>query len=400
MEPLLLFLIWIAAALFFPMLLKRFHVPWVTAVIFAGIILGPFGLGWVHPGETTNLLATLGLVLLMFSSGLDTSFKVFKEAKKDVFYFTLFNLCIPLVIGFSLGFLSGMNVPGSLLMGIVFSSSSVAVITPTLRELKVESKIRQIMTSTVFIEDVVSLIMFTILLNTIAPTHQIPTVIFPVALFLFLAAVFFLIPILQSWLFYWEAGEDEFAGPMRAVLVTLGLVALMAELIGLHAMVGGFLAGLTLSDMLSKQTKIKDRIFAVSYGFLIPIFLLNLGMTTNIATLFAPEDALFTLLIIASLMLSKSFSGYLAARLIVFKGKVSLGMGVLTSAQMSTTLATASIGLQYGIFRPGVLTSLVVLSIVSIVIAPFLAELAFGVKVEKPSKFELFWRGKTVGETM
>lgn len=269
MESLFLFLIWIAAALFFPMLLKRFHVPWVTAVIFAGIFLGAFRF-WrgVHSDETTNLLATLGLIFLMFSSGLYTSLRVLKEAKKDVFLFTLFNLCIPLVTVFSLGFLSGMNAAGSLLVGIVFSSSSVTVITPTLKELKVESKIRQIMTSAVFLEDVVSLVMFTILLNMIAPTYQIPTVIFPVALFLFFAIVFFLIPILQSWLFYWEAEEDEFAGPMRAVLVTLGLVALMAELIGLHAMVGGFLAGLTLSDMLSKQAKVKDGIFAVSYGFL------------------------------------------------------------------------------------------------------------------------------------
>jgi len=109
LEPLLLFLIWIAAALFFPTLLKRFHVPWVTAVIFAGIFLGPYGLGWVHSGEATDFLATLGLVFLMFSSGLDTSLSVLKKAKKDVLYFTVFNLCVPLFTGFSLGFLSGMK---------------------------------------------------------------------------------------------------------------------------------------------------------------------------------------------------------------------------------------------------------------------------------------------------
>jgi Kef-type K+ transport system membrane component KefB len=69
------------------------------------------------------------------------------------------------------------------------------------------------------------------------------------------------------------------------------------------------------------------------------------------------------------------------ARLIGFDGKASLGMDVLTSAQISTTLATASIGLQYAVFKEGVLASLVVLSIVSIVVAPFLAEWALGVKL-------------------
>jgi hypothetical protein len=66
---------------------------------------------------------------------------------------------------------------------------------------------------------------------------------------------------------------------------------------------------------------------------------------------------------------------------------------------MSTTLATASIGLQYGVFTEGVLASLVVLAIVSIVAAPFLAKWALGVKIEKPSKFERLWRGKSVEET-
>jgi len=49
----------------------------------------------------------------------------------------------------------------------------------------------------------------------------------------------------------------------------------MEELIGVHAMVGGFLAGLTLSDMLRRQRKLEENIFAISHGFLIPIFLLN-----------------------------------------------------------------------------------------------------------------------------
>ena len=72
MEYFLLFITWIAAALFFPQMLRRFHIPWVTAVIFAGIILGPYGLSWVVPGEIMEFLSTIGLVFLMFTAGLDT----------------------------------------------------------------------------------------------------------------------------------------------------------------------------------------------------------------------------------------------------------------------------------------------------------------------------------------
>ena len=394
MEYFLLFLIWIAAAFFFPVILRRFQIPWVTAVIFAGILLGPYGLGVVNPGEVMDFLATIGLVFLLFTAGLDTKFSVLKKAGKDVVYFSMVNLGIPFATGCLVGVFLGLSVFASLVLGVCFSSSSVGVIVPMLRELKVKSRIKSTVTSAVFLEDVVSLIFLAILLKAVVPISAIPLEFFPGALFVFLIIVFYVIPILQEWLFAWGPKKDVFAGQIRAVFITLSIVALMAELIGVHAMVGGFLAGLILSDMLRRRRKLEENIFAISYGFLIPIFLLNLGMSTNIATLFAPRDALLTGLIVISLIISKSVSGFLGARLIGFPSRTSWGLGVMTIAQMSTTLATASLALKYGIFTEDVLAALVVLSIVTIIIAPLLAKLALGYKVEKPSKFTVLWRGK------
>ena len=392
MEYFLLFLIWIAAAFFFPVMLRRFQIPWVTAVIFAGILLGPYGLGVVNPGEVMDFLATIGLVFLMFTAGLDTKFSVLKRAGKDVVYFSMVNLGIPFATGCLVGVFSGLGVFASLVLGVCFSSSSVGVIVPMLRELKVKSRIKSTLTSAIFLEDVISLILLAFLLKAVVPISPIPLEFFPVALFVFLLIVFYVIPILQEWLFYWGPKKDVFAGEMRAVFITLSLVALMAELIGVHAMVGGFLAGLTLSDMLGKRRKLEENIFAISYGFLIPIFLLNLGMSTNIATLFAPGDALLTGLIVISLIVSKSVSGFLGARLIGFPLRISWGLGVMTIAQMSTTLATASLALKYGIFSEDILAALVVLSIVTIIIAPLLTKLVLGYEVKKPSKFTVLWR--------
>jgi Kef-type K+ transport system membrane component KefB len=357
------------------------------------MVLGPYGLRWVYPDAVMDFLATIGLVFLMFTAGLDTKFSVLKKAGRDVFFFSTLNLCIPFAVGFSVGFFSGLGVFASLLLGVCFSSSSVGVIAPMLREFKAESKIRSTLMSAVFVEDIVSLVLLSILLNAVAPISPIPLVLFPGVLLVFLLIVLYLIPILQEWLFYWESKDDVFAGQMRAVLVTLSLVALMAELIGVHAMVGGFLAGLTLSDMLGKRKKLEENVFAISYGFLIPIFLLYLGMTTNFTTLSVSGDVIFTLIIIAALIVSKSVSGFLGARYTGFSSRTSLGMGFLTSAQMSTTLATASLGLKYGIFTENILAALVVLSIVSIIMSPFLARLTLGYKVEKPSKFTRLWGG-------
>ena len=394
MQYFLLFLIWIAAAFFFPVMLRRFQIPWVTAVIFAGIILGPYGLRVVNPEEVVmDFLATIGLVFLMFTAGLDTKFSVLKKMGKGVIYFSVLNFCIPFTTGCIVGILSGFGVFASLVLGVCFSSSSVGVIVPLLRELKVKSKTKSTLMSALFLEDVISLLLLAVLLKAVASTSPIPLEFFPGALIVFLFIVLYVIPIIQEWLFWWGPKKDAFSGQIRAVFITLSLVALMAELIGVHAMVGGFLAGLILSDMLRRRRKLQENIFAISYGFLIPIFLLNLGMTTNIPTLFAPGDALLTGLIVISLITSKSVSGFLGARLIGFPFRTSWAMGFMTIAQMSTTLATASLALQYEIFTEDVLASLVVLSIVTIVIAPFLTKLVLGYESEKPSRFTKLWRG-------
>ena len=101
MEYFLLFLIWIAAAFFFPVMLRRFQIPWVTAVIFAGIIIGPNGLGIVNSGEVMDFLATIGLVFLMFTAGMDIKFSKLKisprKTKKNVFTKKVIPSCIVLI---------------------------------------------------------------------------------------------------------------------------------------------------------------------------------------------------------------------------------------------------------------------------------------------------------------
>lgn len=393
MAYILLFLIWIAAAFFFPVVLRRFQIPWVTAVIFAGMILGPYGLNVVNPGEVMDFLATIGLVFLMFTAGLDTKFSVLKKAGRNVLCFAFFNFGFPFVMGFLVGFYLGLPFLSSLVLGACFSSSSVGLIVPMLRELDVEEKIKSTVVSAMFLEDIISLIILAILLKAVVPISPIPLEIFPIVLLVFVLVVLYLIPILQEWLFYFGPTKDVFAGGIRAVFITLAFVALMAELIGVHAMVGGFLAGLTLSDMLKSRKGLEENIMAISYGFLIPIFLLSLGMTTNIGIIFAPGDFLSTGLIIVSLIVSKSVSGFLAGRFVGFNSRISWGMGVMTIAQMSTTLATASLAFQYGILDENIVAALVLLSIVTIIITPFLTRLILGSRSEKPSKFSRSWLG-------
>ncbi|MCK4952978.1 cation:proton antiporter [Candidatus Bathyarchaeota archaeon] len=325
MDYLPLFLIWIAAAFLLPEMLRKFRIPWVTAVIFTGMLLGPYGLGVIHPEEAMIFLSSLGLIFLMFTAGLDTKISFLREAGKETVFYTVLNFCVPFATGCLLGIGLGLDVFASLILGTCFSSSSVGIIIPLLKELEVESKIKSTITATIFIEDVTSLVLLAILLQAKTPISPIPLPLFPIALLFFLAIIFILIPRLQG-IFLRLGKSDVFGAELRSVLLTLALVSFMAELIGVHAMVGGFLAGLTLSNLLGKREELGKKILSISYRFLIPIFLLNLGLTTDIKLLFSPKDAVLACLVIVSLIASKVLGGFLGARIAKFPLKTSLGM--------------------------------------------------------------------------
>lgn len=136
-------MIWVAAAFLFPEILKRFRIPWVTAVILTGMLLGPHGLAVIHPEEAMFFLATLGLIFLMFTAGLDITFSVLRKTGKEVLLYTVLNFVVPFVAGCLVGILLELDVFASLILGTCFSSSSIGIIAPTLRELKIEPELSQ-----------------------------------------------------------------------------------------------------------------------------------------------------------------------------------------------------------------------------------------------------------------
>lgn len=384
MDYLPLFLIWIAAVFLLPELLRKVRIPWVSAVMFSGMLLGPYGLGFVQPEEAMLFLSSLGLIFLMFTAGLDIKISTLRKTGKATLLYTVLNFSVPFLTGCLVGVALGLSGFAILVLGTCFSSSSVGIIIPLLKELEIESNVKSTITAAMFLEDVTSLIILAFFLQAITPQSIIPLPLFPVAILAFLGVIFLLIPRLER-IFLWLGKSDVFGAEIRSVFLTLALVAFLAELIGVHAMVGGFLAGMSLSNLLAKREELTKKIISISYGFLIPIFLFNLGIGTNFRVLLSPENVLLAGLVVCSLIASKVFGGFLGARLAKFPSKTSLGMGIVTIPQMSTTLATASLAVEYGIFSEELLTSLVIMSIITIILGPLLTRVAFRKRVTSSS---------------
>lgn len=374
MTETLSFFIVLFAALFFSEVFKRLHLPWVVALILGGIIIGPFGLKIFTPNTTIDFLAEIGLIFLMFMAGLETKLSSFRRLEKGKFTLPLLNGGLPFLVGLGLGIFFGLELRAALLLGIVFISSSVAVILPSLEANKLlKTKLGKSIVATTILEDIASLVLLSILFQTVSPLTNLPLPAFYALLLATLVALRWVIPRIRKFsLVKTEREKGLFQRELRTILAILIGTVVSFQLLGLHPIIAGFFAGFVLSESVTSK-ELKDKLRVLSYGLFIPIFFIVVGTKTDIGVFFETKDiAVFTVLLIAGSIASKFIAGMIAGKLNNFSLKEGALIGVATIPQLSTTLAIAFTGFKLEILSDELIAALVALTIVTTLISPLL----------------------------
>jgi len=388
MDYLLFFLIIIGAAFFLPELAKRIHIPYVTSIIIAGILIGPHGFKLLDLGEIASFLAFLGAIFLMFTAGLDVKLSSLRRIGKKSIIIALFNGIIPFITGYYIANFFGYDLITSLILGAIFVSSSIAIVIPSLKETKLaDTDLGKIIISSTVFEDVTSLLILAFLLQHINPDPILPLVSYIPLVLISLVLLFFLLPRLQKFFIKQKKEtqkEDVFEGELRFIIIVLIITALLFELLGIHAIIAGFFVGLFLSDAI-KHRLVSEKIYTISYGIFIPIFFLVIGMKTNILTFLTIENMIITGTIVFGLILAKFISGFFGSWIAGNSKHESLIVASATIPQLSTTLVVALVAEQVGLFDNVLLTSIIILSIVTTLISPFLIKF-FHHKLEERNK--------------
>lgn len=376
MEDFYPFFLIIFAGVFFSMVFRRMHVPWVVGLILGGLFVGPSFLGLVSSTPTASFIAQLGLMFLMFIAGLEARPSNFKDFQFKLFLLAAINGLVPFTVGYGLTIFFGYSVITALLVGIIFVSSSIAIVIPALeRSGLIHTRLGQSVVMTSVIQDVGSLILLSVLLQNIDPVTSLPLYVFYPLVFATLVVFRLLIPALHKlFTIGIDRSKDFFQQEFRvAFLILIGTV-LVFEFLGLHAIVAAFFAGFVLSGSLrDKGSKLREKIHTVSYGVFIPAFFILVGTETDISVLFKEERALILagFLIVGS-VLSKFVSGWLGARLVGFDGNQSLLFAVSSIPQLSTTLAVAFTAMSLDLIDAALLAAMVALSILTVVVSPML----------------------------
>jgi Kef-type K+ transport system membrane component KefB len=375
------------AGILFSTLFRKVHIPWVVSLIVAGIAIGPFGFEFIEINDTALFIGNIGLVFLMFMAGLETKISSFKGFKKGLLKLSFINGALPFVVGIGIGYFFGYSIITSLLLGIIFISSSIAVVIPTLEKNGlIETNLGHSVVITSVIQDIVSLILLSILLQSIDPVTSLPLFIFYPILILVLILFRFLLPKLIKFVLYIShESTGLYEQNFRIVFLFLLGTVLTFELLGLHPIIAAFFAGLVLSETIQSKTLI-HKIHTISYGIFIPTFFIIIGAQTNLGILFELDKAIWLVLVVVfGSVLSKFISGWIGGKLVGFDSNQSLLFAISSIPQLSTTLAVVATATTLDLIDTKMQAAMIILSIVTVLVSPTLMNI-FAEKIKRSIK--------------
>ncbi|MEX0918339.1 MAG: cation:proton antiporter [Candidatus Paceibacterota bacterium] len=374
MHDFLPFFLIVFAGVLFSVLSIRTHIPWAVMLVVGGVIVGPSVLGVVEVTTTIDFLGQVGLIFLMFMAGLETRLSQFREFKSGLALLAFLNGFLPFLVGFGIIWLLGYSLTTAIIVGIIFISSSIAVVIPSLTTSgMLNTKLGQSVVITTVLQDITSLALLSLVLQLVSPVTEVPLYVFYPVLLGVLMLLRFAIPKVRDFLLA-QAQESPtlFQLQFRVTFLILIGTVIFFELLGLHPIVAGFFSGLVLAESITSKI-LKDKIQTISYGIFIPVFFIVVGLQTDLSA-FAQVGSMIVIMLslIVGLVISKYGSGWLAARLVGFSPSESHFFAATSLPQLSTTLGTGFVAFQLGLLDQTLLTSLVMLSVVTVTLSPFL----------------------------
>lgn len=367
----LMVVVWLGGKVF-----RQLKLPVLFGELLAGLLIGPQILGIVQETQTITILAELGIFFLMLHAGLENDPRIMLKASKKTLLVTAASIALPVVSGFGLAYLFGYNFITSAFVGIFISVTAITVSSRIFKDHKLlDSKLSQTVLTAALFGDIVSLLLFTGLhdiydVGYIDPLH--------ILVLLGKALIYFGIVLFVGERFFTQINKVIYKGNKGFTFTLIIALAFgfIAELLGLHAILGAFLAGLFIrGEVIERKLfeKIEDRIYGLSYSFLGPIFFASLAFHVDFSAFI--ESPLFVVSVILIAFASKFLGTYLVGFRCGYSKVESTIMGISMNARGAVELVLSSIALGYGMITDDVFSVLVVVAIVTTILSIILLEL-------------------------
>lgn len=372
----------IVFAKFFGVLARKCKAPQVVGEIIAGLLIGPCVLGLVQQSDFLTGMAEVGVVLLMFSAGLETDLKELMKTGPIAFLIACFGVFVPLVGGTLLymGFY-GTAPWGSekfytaVFIGVIMTATSVSITVQALKELgRLKGRVGTTILSAAIIDDVIGIVVLTFVIGFKNPDSNPGKVVLNTILF-------FVVAIVVGFILYkiFRKLDDRYPHTRRIPIMGLALCfafAYIAETyFGIADITGAYVAGIILCSI-RDSSYIDEKMEVSSYMIFGPVFFASIGLKTNIDSIDG-KILLFSLCFVLVALITKIIGCGLMAKICRFSAGDSLKIGVGMMTRGEVALIVAQKGLSVGLLSPVYFTSVILLIIVSSVTTPIVLKLLY-----------------------
>ena len=363
------------------LLTRRIQMPQVVGALLAGLLLGPACLGWI--GETTLIsnVAEIGVIVLMFSAGMETDIQELKKCGIASTVIAVIGVIVPLLAGW---WLTSFFNPGAdhttmlqnIFVGVVLTATSVSISVETLKELgKLSTKSGNAILGAALIDDVLGIIALTIITSFADSSVSLAIVSLKILGFFVFCAVVALIfcKLILPWFNNYRKDLRRF--PILAFAFCLLMAYASEKFFGVSDITGAFVAGLLLSNN-RHTTYMQTRFDSLSFMLLSPVFFASVGLKVVIDQIDSTVIC-FTILLTLVAILSKIIGCGLGAKLCRYTNlqATKIGVGMVSRGEVALIVATK--GSALGLMPDAFFAPIIIMVVATTILTPIMLKLIY-----------------------
>ncbi|MCK7557019.1 cation:proton antiporter [Chitinophaga sedimenti] len=372
-DPIPIFSLVLFIILLAPIILRKFRIPSIIGLILAGMAIGDHGFHIIEKGSI-DLFGKAGLLYIMFLAGLELDMTEFRKNRHRSLVFGAFTFFLPLILGYLVcTYFLHFNFMASLLVSSMFATHTL-VAYPLASRLGITKNEAVTVAVGAIITDTAVLLILAVI--TGAQQGNLNTAFWirlSVSVVVFAAIILWVFPMIGRWFF--KKIKDDKTSHFIFVLALVFLGAFLAELAGVEGIIGAFLAGLALNQLIPHTSSLMNRVEFVGNALFIPFFLISVGMIVDLRVLLKGPDALIIAGVLTTIAL---FSKWLAAFFTQLSFKYTPAQRNvifgLSSSHAAATIAVILIGYNMGIIDEHVLNGTVILILVTCMVGSFVTQ--------------------------
>lgn len=348
---------------------RRLGQPAVVGELVGGFLVGPGALALVTPGETAAVLAEIGVVILLFSVGLEVRLDDLLAVGRPAVLTASIAMILPIVAGLAVGLFLGEGAFTAAFIGLALAATSIGITSRVLAEMGVlDRTFARVVLGAAVIDDVLALILIGIVSGAATGDISASTLFVAVAAFGLVGLGFAAARRargLKREVFTWPLFADT---PLVPAFILMFGVALISAGIGLAAIIGAFVAGLIVAET-EAQDELEHEMGPLRQIFT-PFFFAVTGAQLDLSALLDPEIAILAIALAVIGIATKAIGGLAGAWSLGRWGATTVGFGMVPRGEVG--IVVANLGLAAGLLSAGLFSAVLVAVVLTTVVAPYL----------------------------